>query len=465
MAETARTVIAGGRVIDPAAGRDAPADVVLENGTVAQIASPGTAPRADRVLRADGCIVAPGLIDPHVHFREPGQEEKETIATGAAAAVAGGFTSVCAMPNTHPAIDDDGRVDFVYRQQQRARLARVFPVGAVTKGRAGAELAEMGLMSRAGVVGFSDDGSPVADPAVCSKALAYIAMTGKVLFQHCEEPALGGGDMNAGALAARLGLAGWPRVAEEVMIQRDVLLNLSQGLGARYHVQHVSSGGSVELLRRARADAACLAEITAEASPHHLALTETACTGYDPCFKMNPPLRAAHDVEALKAGIADGTIDVLATDHAPHTAEEKELAFSAAPYGIVGLESALPIYARALIETETVDWPRLIAMASQRPAELCGLSGRGRLAPGSHGDVTLIDPAASWRIESARFAGQSRNCPFDGWDVTARAIATVVEGEIKLCRDPGRLEGTTAPSEEHELLPPQGAAARDSPLA
>lgn len=431
--------ITGGRVIDPANAVDEIADLVVADGKVVQVGQLSD-PKTDGVLDASGCIVCPGLIDIHVHFREPGHEEKETIATGAAAAVAGGFTSVCCMPNTDPAIDDDGRVDFVYHQANLAKQANVFPVGAITKDRAGQELAEMSLMAANGAVGFTDDGVAVKSAAIMARALTYIAMTGRVLMQHCEDPELGGGVMNAGPLATRLGLQGWPRVAEELIIQRDVLLNLSQNIGARYHVQHISSGGSVELVRRARSDLFGQAHITAEASPHHLLLTEDCCRGYDTSFKMNPPLRSKRDIEEILAGIQDGTITVLATDHAPHTQEEKELEFSVAPFGIIGLECALPLYIQALIDSETIDWPTMLAMMTANPAHLCGLKNKGTLSVGDDADVTVIDPRLNWTIDVNEFRSKSRNCPFHDWNVSGRAVATIVGGNIKLLRDRERLK-------------------------
>jgi dihydroorotase len=388
--------------------------------------------------------VCPGLIDVHVHFREPGQEEKETIATGAAAAVAGGFTSVCCMPNTVPTLDDDGRIEFVYDQATQANLANVFPIGAITKGRKGEAMAEIGLMAKAGAVGFSDDGIGVASAGMMAKALTYIAMTGKVIMQHCEDPELGGGVMNAGALATRLGLAGWPRVAEELMIQRDLLLNLRQNIGARYHVQHLSSSGSVELIRRARSDLFGQAHITAEASPHHMLLTEDSCSTYDTNFKMNPPLRGQRDIDDILDGIKDGTITILATDHAPHTREEKELEFPAAPYGIIGLEPALALYIKALVESGTIGWSEMLAMMTINGANLCGLKGKGELSIGCDADVTIIDPSEKWTIDVNDFASKSRNCPFDGWNVKGRAIATIVSGGVKYCRDRDRIKSGDA---------------------
>ena len=442
--------IKNARLIDPANDIDAITDLVIDQGQISKIGTAST-PQTDQVFNASGCIVCPGLIDIHVHFREPGHEEKETIATGATAAVEGGFTSVCCMPNTHPAIDDDGRVDFIYHQAARANQANVFPIGAVTKERRGSELSEIGLMAASGAVGFSDDGTAVGSAAVMAKALAYIAMTGKVFMQHCEDPQLGGGAMNAGGLATRLGLSGWPRVAEELIIQRDILLNLRQNIGARYHVQHISSGGSVELVRHARRDLFGQSHITAEASPHHLLLTEDACATYDTRYKMNPPLRTRRDIEEILAGIKDGSITILATDHAPHTQEEKEVEFAAAPYGIIGLESALPLYIKALIESQTIDWPTLIAMMTINPARLCNLKGKGSLAVGCDADITIIDPKHVWTIDVNKFKSKSRNCPFNGWNVTGRAIATVVAGNFKLTRDPDRLKGkptVTIPSDQ-----------------
>ncbi len=432
-----------GRVIDPGNGIDELTDIVLRDGQVASVGKVNRPePSQDHVVvDASGCLVCPGLIDVHVHFREPGQEEKETIATGSAAAIAGGFTSVCCMPNTSPALDDDSRIEFVYRQAQRANLANVFPIGAATKGRDGEELAEIAQMAASGAVGFSDDGVGIASAGVMAKALAYIAMTGKVFMQHCEDPQLGGGVMNAGALATRLGLSGWPRVAEELMIQRDIMLNRAQGSKTRYHVQHISSGGSVELVRKARADLIGQATITAEASPHHLLLTEESCATYDPNYKMNPPLRAKRDVEELIEGIKDGTITLLATDHAPHTLEDKQVEFTAAAYGIIGLECALPLYINALIESEAIDWPKLIEMMTVNGTELCGLTGKGKLSVGSDADVTVIDPNLAWTIEADNFASKSRNCPFDGWDVKGRAITTIVGGDVKLALDPERIKG------------------------
>ncbi len=429
----ARLTLRNARVIDPANGIDQKTDVTLERGKVAKI---GKASRpTGQVFDASGCIVSPGLIDPHVHLREPGQEEKETIATGTAAAVNGGFTSVVCMANTAPAIDDDGRIDFIYWQAARHAACHVFPTGAVTKGRKGEELAEIGLMARAGAVAFTDDGDAIESASAMAKALSYVKMTGRCIMQHCEEPSLiQGGAMNAGPLATRLGLAGRPAVAEELIIQRDIMLN--RAIGCDYHVQHLSAGGSVELIRHARK----LGQpVTAEVTPHHLLLTEDACVGYDPNYKMNPPLRTRADAKALLAGVRDRTITLLATDHAPHTREEKELEFAAAPSGIIGLDCALPLYIKALIDTDTIDWPQMIAMMTINPAKLCRLEGKGTLSQGADADVTIIDPAEQWSIDVDQFASKARNCPFDGRPVIGRAIATIVGGKFKLNRDRDRL--------------------------
>ncbi len=455
-------LIASGRVIDPASGLDQIADVAIADGMIAAVGQKLDRSRADRVIDAGDCIVCPGLIDPHVHLREPGMEEAETIRTGAAAAADGGFTTVCCMPNTTPAIDDDAMVEFVYTageydHQTGSRLprgARVFPVGAVSKGRKGEQLAEIMLMARAGAVGFSDDGDCVASAGLMRTALTYIKPTGLALMQHCQDMSLTrGASMHAGAVATTLGLGGWPRVAEESVIERDVRLN--QGIGCPYHVQHLSSGGSVEIIRSARAKGL---PVTAEVSPHHLLLTHDEVRrhgGYWTNAKMNPPLRETSDINTILEGVADGTITVLATDHAPHTSDRKSLDFEAAPFGIVGIETALPLYIKALIDPGVISWPRLIAMMTIEPAKLCGLDrldapsgpgasslgwvyraglGLGRLHVGAAADVTVIDPKVSWTIDSSRFLSLSRNTPFDGWTVRGRAIVTIVDGEVVLNR-------------------------------
>lgn len=429
-------LITSARVIDPASSFDKIADVAIADGIIAAVGEKLDRSHADRVIDAEGCIVTPGLIDPHVHLREPGGEEAETIASGTTAAVAGGFTTVCCMPNTTPAIDDDAMVEFIFKQTETAGRCRVYPVGAVSKGRKGEELAEIGMMARAGAIGFSDDGDYVGSAGLMSKALAYIKPTGRALMQHCQEMSLTrGASMHAGDVATKLGLGGWPRVAEEIAIERDVRLN--RAIGCRYHVQHLSSGGSVEIIRRARADGQ---PVTAEASPHHLLLTHEEVLkkgGYWTAAKMNPPLREKGDIAAMLAGIADGTITVLATDHAPHTLERKSMEFEAAPFGIIGLETALALYIEALVTSGVIQWPRLVAMMTIEPARLCGLDkigggvGLGSLHVGAPGDVTVIDPKLEWTIGESDIAGMSRNTPFLGRKVKGRATATIVGGEVK----------------------------------
>jgi len=424
--------ITNGRLIDPASGLDETGDLVINDGRVVQVGGKAKPAKGATVIDARERIVTPGLIDPHVHLREPGKEEAETIASGAAAAVSGGFTTVCCMPNTTPALDHPAMIDSVYRRADLAGQARVFPGAAVTKGRKGTELAEIGLMAAAGAVGFSDDGDCVESPAVQRRAFQFIKQAGSVMMQHCQDRSLTqGGVMNAGPTAMRMGLTGWPAVAEEMVIERDVRLN--RDIGCRYHVQHMSCAGSVEIVRRARAEGQ---PVTAEASPHHLLLTDEACLGYNTNAKMNPPLRAMRDVEALLEGVADGTITVLATDHAPHTREAKDLEFDAAPFGIVGIETALALYVKALVEPKIIDWPRLIALLTVEPAKLCGLDrepwGLGRLAVGGRADVTVIDPDAEWTIRAAEFKSKSRNTPFEGWTVRGRAEAVIVNGVVKM---------------------------------
>ncbi len=420
-----KILIKGGRIIDPANGVDRTGDLLLADGKVARLDTQITDSEA-RVIEAKGLIVCPGLIDIHVHFREPGDENEETIATGSAAAVAGGFTSVACMPNTNPALDDEASIEFVYRHAARANLCNVYPIGAVTKGRQGKELAEMGQMDRAGAVGFSDDGNGIASTGVMYRALQYVRMFDKPIIQHAEDPDVtGGGVMNGGQTALRLGLPGINPIGEELMIQRD--LTLVKETGARYHVCHISTAAAVELVRQAKA---ARMPVTAEVTPHHLLLTEENCATFDTNFKMNPPLRTQADVEACLEGLAEGIIDCLATDHAPHGVQEKELEFLNAPFGIIGLESALPLYIKALLTTGLLDWSKLIDRMAVRPARVLRLD-KGTLSVGADADVTVIDPDLEWTIDARAFKSKSRNCPFDGWKVHGRAVATIVGGQIK----------------------------------
>jgi dihydroorotase len=424
-------LIIGGRVIDPASGFDGPADVAVRDGRVVAIGPALSRSGADRVIDATDRLVTPGLIDPHVHLREPGGEHKETLATGSLAAVAGGFTTVCCMPNTTPALDTPEVLEFVRGRAAATAACRVFPVAAATRGRKGEEPAEIALLARSGAVGFSDDGDCIPTAGVMLRVMQAVSGTGLAFMQHCQDPTLTkGAAMHAGDVATRLGLGGWPRIAEEVIIERDVRLARAVP-GARYHVQHISSGESVELVRRARAAGQ---NVTAEASPHHLLLTHHACDGYNTAAKVNPPLREDRDVEAVRRGVADGTLTILATDHAPHSADEKSLPFEEAPFGLIGLETALALYAEALVHTGLIPWTRLVALMTVEPAKLCNLDreGLGMLRVGGPADITIIDPEVSWTITPAALRGRSSNTPFLGRAVRGRAVATIVNGRVAM---------------------------------
>ncbi len=419
-------LIQGGRIVDPASGFDQTADLLISDGVVAAI---GRLPhdKGTQRLDAEGCIVAPGLIDVHVHFREPDPEHRETIAAGCAAAARGGFTAVCCMPNTQPPVDGPQLVDYVRRRGREAGGARVFAAGCASEGRLGTRPGAIEAMSRAGAVTFTDDGDCVADAGLLGRILKTVRASGRCFMQHAQEPSMTrGASMNAGVLATRLALGGWPAEAEQVILERDFRLN--RGIGCRYHAQHLSSAGSVELVRQARSDGQ---PVTAEASPHHLLLTEDLCDGYDTRAKVNPPLRTAGDIAGLKEGIADGTITILATDHAPHPPHRKDVEFEAAAFGIVGLEAALPLYMKALVDDGVIDLGAMLAMMTCNPARLLGIDrmGMGALAVGGPADVTVIDPHMEWTIRADEFASTGRNCPFDGWTVKGRAVATIVAGE------------------------------------
>ena len=426
MSEAPPILVRGGRVIDPLRGFDAVGDVLLRGERVERI-SPTPLPATGlRVIDADGCLVCPGLIDPHVHLREPGGERKETIRTGSEAAIAGGFSMVACMPNTQPALDLPSLVDFVRLKAAEAGLARVRVVAAATVGREGERLAPMGAMARAGAVAFSDDGDGIASAMVMRRVLATCRSVDRPFLQHCQEATLTHeAVMNEGPLAAKLGLGGWPAVAEEIMFERDVRLNGS--IGCRYHAQHLSSAGSVEILRRAKAAGQ---PVSGEASPHHLLLTDAACDGWNTIAKVNPPLRSGADADALRKAVADGTIEVLATDHAPHTASEKGRDFGSAPFGCIGLESAVGMYGLALVKSGLMDWTSVIERMTVGPARLLGLleAGFGRLFEGGPADVSVIDPAAEWKVDVASFRSRSRNCPFEGWTAHGRPVAVITQG-------------------------------------
>lgn len=423
--------ISNGRVIDPSQDVDQLTDVWLQGDRVLAI-GPRPDLRADRTIDAAGKIVCPGLIDMHVHLREPGREEDETIATGTAAALAGGVTSVACMPNTEPAIDSQASAEFVILQAQRAGHANVFPVGSITKERKGAELAEIGGLVDGGAVAFTDDGSPVVSSEIMRRAMEYCRMFGKAVLSHSEDLELTrGAVMNEGFESMRLGLRGYPAVAEEIMIFREIAL--AELTGARLHILHVSTAGGVALVRRGKERGV---SVTAEACPHHFLLTDACLRSFDSNFKMSPPLRTEADVAALLDGLRDGTLDVIATDHAPHAPEKKMRELDQAPNGIIGLETLLPLCVRALIEPGVLTWPKLIEKLTINPARVLGID-RGTLRPGVVADVTVIDADARWTIDPAKFRSKSRNCPFAGWEVRGWADTVIVGGVVKFARRAG----------------------------
>ncbi len=423
----ATLVVRGGRVIDPAQDIDRIADLRIVDGRIAGVGpAEAGAHRADETIDAAGMIVCPGLVDMHVHLREPGREEDETIASGTRAALAGGFTSVACIPNTEPPIDTQAAVEFIHQKAVRADTCNVFVVACVSRNREGKELADIGQLVEAGAVAFSDDGAPVSDAELMRRALEYCAMFGKPILAHEEVLELSrGGVMNEGLVSLLLGLGGMPAAAEEVMIGRDTALAVSTG--GRLHVMHVSTAGGVALVRAAKARGV---RVTAEACPHHFTLTDEALRTFDANCKMSPPLRTAADVEAIIAGLADGTIDCIATDHAPHAREKKMLELDRAPFGITGLETAVGLAVTRLVVPGHVGWPRLVEAMSTLPARILGLD-RGTLRPGSPADVTIIDPDRTWTVDVAASHSKSVNCPFHGWSLTGRAVATIVAGRVK----------------------------------
>jgi dihydroorotase len=424
-----RTVLLrGGRILDPSQNLDETGDVLLSGGVVEGVGRLGEVRRDGDELETIDCagrVVSPGFIDVHCHLREPGREEVETIASGARAAAAGGFTAVCAMPNTDPVTDNQAAVGFILSQARRAAAARVYPIGAISIGEKGETLAEFGEMVGAGAVAVSDDGKPVVSAQLMRTALEYARTFGIPVADHCEEPTLAaGGAMNEGLTSARLGLRGIPAEAEEIMAIRDILL--ARLTGGHIHLCHMSTRGSVELIRWGKERGI---NVTAEVCPHHLSLTDTAVEGYDTNAKMNPPLRTQADVEALQAAVKDGTIDVIATDHAPHHYDEKEREFADAPNGIVGLETALAVNLTWLVHSRIVGLPLLVERMSCAPARLFKLPG-GTLRKGALADVTVFDPDAEWTVDPARFASKGRNTPYAGHTLRGLVELTVVDGRV-----------------------------------
>jgi dihydroorotase len=419
------TLLKNGRIIDPANKRDEVGDLLIVDGRIAALSQLSTLNSRPQPIDCTGKIVAPGLIDLHVHLREPGQSAKETIATGTKAAAAGGFTTIVCMPNTSPSIDSPSVVAWVQDKAATEGCVNVFVSGAITKGIAGEELAPIGSLKKAGVVALTDDGHCIQSHELMRRALEYARMFDLVVMDHCQDYNLvGKGVMHEGAVSTELGLPGWPAIGEEIIVARNA--QLAELTGTAIHCQHLSAAGSVRLLREARSRGVPL---TGEVCPHHIALTDDSIRAYDTNFKMNPPLRSKEHVEALIEGIADGTITVLASDHAPHCGYEKEVEFDIAPFGILGLETELGLFIDILVHKKNaINLPRLIQLYTENPAKLLGLD-RGTLSAGAIADVTIIDPGLEWTIDKELSESRSRNNPFDGWTIKGRAIRTIVSGK------------------------------------
>ena len=423
-----RLLLKGGRVVDPANGRDGTFDVLVENGAIARIGRDLPVEQAEVFEVARGWIVAPGLIDIHVHLREPGQEHKETIATGTASAVAGGFTAVACMPNTDPINDHAGITQFILKKAAEAGLARVYPIGAVSLGSKGDQLAELGEQKAAGCVAFSDDGRPVATALLMRRALEYADMLKVPVIDHCEDPSLkGDGVAHEGYHASALGLRGIPGVAESLMVERDV--SLAELTGAHVHIAHMSARESIRAVRAGKDRGV---RVTCEVAPHHFTLTDEALSGpvkYDTSFKMNPPLREAKDRDAMLEGIADGTVDVIATDHAPHHSDEKMVEFDRAPFGIVGLETAVSLVFDRLVHTGRISLTRMIELLSVNAARVLHIPG-GTLSEGAAADITVLAPDMPVTVRAAALRSRSKNTPFDGWQMRGGVAATIVGGRL-----------------------------------
>ncbi|HOZ45865.1 MAG TPA: dihydroorotase [Candidatus Hydrogenedentes bacterium] len=415
-------VIKNGHLIEPRAGLSEPMDVLVERGRVRSL---GKHLDGDEVLDARGCIVCPGLVDLHVHFREPGYETKETIETGSRAAAWGGFTSVVTMPNTAPAIDNAGMVEFTYRRAREVACIKVLPAACATKGREGREMTEMAELKAVGAVAVTDDGSDIASSWVMRRVLEYGAMCGLKYLAHCEDASLSeDGVMNEGYHSTRLGLPGRPKAMEEIMIDRNI--RLAELARAPIHIQHVTTAGGIEIIRRAKDRGL---PVTCETAPHYWMLTDDAVSGFGTNAKMNPPLREAVDVEAIRAALADGTIDCIATDHAPHTITEKDVEFQIAPFGIVGLETALALTITGLVEPGILSIERAVELLTSAPAGILDLKA-GEIRDGGKADITVFDPAAEWIVDPAKFQSMSRNTPFAGYTLRGRVRATLCDGVL-----------------------------------
>jgi len=419
-------LIKGGHLIDPAQNIDAPMDVLLRDGRVAEVAAPGQTSPGDEKFDARGLIVAPGFIDLHVHLREPGQSYKETIASGTAAAAAGGFTSVCCMPNTNPVVDSVEWVNWILRPE-RGAIVNVFPLAAATNASKGAVLTDFRGLQRAGAVAVTDDGKPILDNDAMRECLRLGGELNLPVVQHAEDTRVTENcPMNEGPTSFRLGLRGWKSEAEASIVDRDVQLTIEHP-NSRLHVAHLSAAASLDSVRRGKR---AKARVTCEVTPHHFALTDDAVGDYDTNCKMNPPLRSSEDVQAILAGLADGAIDAIATDHAPHARHEKEVEFERAAFGIVGLETALALAITKLHREHKLPLTRIVELFTAGPARAFDLRGRGTLAPGAHADVTIFDPKKKWTFDVAKSRSLSRNSPFDGWPMVGKNLATIVGGTI-----------------------------------
>lgn len=427
-------LLRGGRIIDPSQNMDDNLDLIIENGKIAQIGrelsinegkSSRTKGATFEVLDATDKIIVPGLIDMHTHLREPGFEYKETIETGSAAAVAGGFTSIACMPNTNPVNDNRSVTEFILRQAAKVNLANVYPIAAISRGSEGKTLTEFGDLRAAGAVGFSDDGKPVMNAGLMRRALEYAFSFGLPVISHCEDIHLSkGGAMNEGLASTELGLEAIPSISEEIMVARELLL--AEYTGAPVHIAHVSTAGSVRLIEDAKKRGV---NVTAETCPHYFLLTDDALREYDTHAKVNPPLRSDADIKAIRRGLRDGVIDAIATDHAPHSVLEKDVEFEYAANGMIGLETAFSLSLK-LVQEGTLTWPELVGKMSINPAKILHLP-KGTLAAGADADVTVIDPIKTWTVDADTFRSKSRNSPFKGWSLTGKAILTIVNGEIK----------------------------------
>jgi dihydroorotase len=427
--QEAELIIAGGRIIDPASKLDRVGDIYIRDGKIVKIETKKLIPRkkirfSPEIIDAFDKIVTPGLVDMHTHLREPGREDEETILTGSEAAVAGGFTSICCMPNTQPPIDNQESVKFIYEKAKLAKC-KVYPVAAATKGLKGEELTEIADLVKAGAVSISDDGRPIYSSAIMRYALEYSKMYELPVISHCEDLNLSSdGVMNEGFISSVLGLKGIPNVAEEVMVARDI--RLAEFTKSRVHIAHVSTEGSVNLIREAKKKGV---KITCEATPHHFTLTDETIKSFDTNAKVNPPLRTKKDLDALKKGLKDSTIDCIATDHAPHSIEEKDVEFDAAPFGMVGLETALGLVITELIERRVLSWSEAIARMTLNPAKILKLNA-GQIKVGMPADLTIIDPETSWVVEPKEFRSKSKNSPFGERKLKGKAFLTIVDGRI-----------------------------------